>query len=173
VYPNGKADVNHFAAAGGLAFVIRELLDAGLMHEDVDTVVGHGMRAYTKEPFMIEGKLEWRDAAAQSGDDNVIRTAANPFSADGGLRLMKGNIGRSVIKVSAVAPEHRVIEAPAIVFDDQRDVLAAFDRGELERDFIAVVRFQGPRANGMPELHKLTPQLSILQSRGFKVAIGH
>ena len=171
VYPNGKADVNHFAAAGGLAFVIRELLDAGLMHEDVDTVVGHGMRAYTKEPFMIEGKLEWRDAAAQSGDDNVIRTAANPFSADGGLRLMKGNIGRSVIKVSAVAPEHRVIEAPAIVFDDQRDVLAAFDRGELERDFIAVVRFQGPRANGMPELHKLTPQLSILQSRGFKVAL--
>ena len=171
VYPNGKADVNHFAAAGGLAFVIRELLDAGLMHEDVDTVVGHGMRAYTKEPFMIEGKLEWRDAAAVSGDDNVIRTAANPFSADGGLRLMKGNIGRSVIKVSAVAPEHRVIEAPAIVFDDQRDVLAAFDRGELERDFIAVVRFQGPRANGMPELHKLTPQLSILQSRGFKVAL--
>ena len=171
VYPNGKADVNHFAAAGGLAFVIRELLDAGLMHEDVDTVVGHGMRAYTKEPFMIEGKLEWRDAAAQSGDDNVIRTAANPFSADGGLRLMKGNIGRSVIKVSAVAPEHRVIEAPAIVFDDQNDVLAAFDRGELERDFIAVVRFQGPRANGMPELHKLTPQLSILQSRGFKVAL--
>ena len=171
VYPNGKADVNHFAAAGGLAFVIRELLDAGLMHEDVDTVVGHGMRPYTKEPFMIEGKLEWRDAAAQSGDDNVIRTAANPFSADGGLRLMKGNIGRSVIKVSAVAPEHRVIEAPAIVFDDQRDVLAAFDRGELERDFIAVVRFQGPRANGMPELHKLTPQLSILQSRGFKVAL--
>ena len=171
VYPNGKADVNHFAAAGGLAFVIRELLDAGLMHEDVDTVVGRGMRAYTKEPFMIEGKLEWRDAAAQSGDDNVIRTAANPFSADGGLRLMKGNIGRSVIKVSAVAPEHRVIEAPATVFDDQRDVLAAFDRGELERDFIAVVRFQGPRANGMPELHKLTPQLSILQSRGFKVAL--
>ena len=171
VYPNGKADVNHFAAAGGLAFVIRELLDAGLMHEDVDTVVGHGMRAYTKEPFMIEGKLEWRDAAAQSGDDNVIRTAANPFSADGGLRLMKGNIGRSVIKVSAVAPEHRVIEAPAIVFDDQRDVLAAFDRGELERDFIAVVRFQGPKSNGMPELHKLTPPLSILQSRGFKVAL--
>ena len=171
VYPNGKADVNHFAAAGGLAFVIRELLDAGLMHEDVDTVVGHGMRAYTQEPFMIDGKLEWRDAAAQSGDDNVIRTAANPFSADGGLRLMKGNIGRSVIKVSAVAPDHRVIEAPAIVFDDQRDVLAAFDRGELERDFIAVVRFQGPRANGMPELHKLTPQLSILQSRGFKVAL--
>ena len=171
VYPNGKADVNHFAAAGGLAFVIRELLDAGLMHEDVDTVVGRGMRAYTKEPFMIEGKLEWRDAPAQSGDDNVIRTAANPFSADGGLRLMKGNIGRSVIKVSAVAPEHRVIEAPAIVFDDQKDVLAAFDRGELERDFIAVVRFQGPRANGMPELHKLTPQLSILQSRGFKVAL--
>ncbi len=171
VYPNGKADVNHFAAAGGLAFVIRELLDAGLMHEDVNTVVGHGMRAYTKEPFIIDGKLEWRDAPAVSGDEDVVRTAANPFSADGGLRLMKGNIGRGVIKVSAVAPEQRLIEAPAIVFDDQKDVLAAFDRGELERDFVAVVRFQGPRANGMPELHKLTPQLSILQGRGFKVAL--
>ena len=171
VYPNGKADVNHFAAAGGLAFVIRELLDAGLMHEDVNTVVGHGMRAYTKEPFIIDGKLEWRDAPAVSGDEDVVRTATNPFSADGGLRLMKGNIGRGVIKVSAVTPEHRLIEAPAIVFDDQKDVLAAFDRGELERDFVAVVRFQGPRANGMPELHKLTPQLSILQGRGFKVAL--
>ncbi|UOO82565.1 phosphogluconate dehydratase [Uruburuella testudinis] len=171
VYPNGKADVNHFAAAGGLAFVIRELLDAGLMHEDVNTVVGHGMRAYTKEPFMINGKLEWRDAPAVSGDEDVVRPAANPFSPDGGLRLMKGNIGRGVIKVSAVTPDHRIIEAPAIVFDDQKDVLAAFDRGELERDFVAVVRFQGPRANGMPELHKLTPQLSILQGRGFKVAL--
>ena len=171
VYPNGKADVNHFAAAGGLAFVIRELLDAGLMHEDVNTVVGHGMRAYTKEPFMIDGQLQWRDAVAVSNDEDVVRPASNPFSADGGLRLMTGNIGRSVIKVSAVTPDHRVIEAPAIVFDDQKDVLAAFDRGELERDFIAVVRFQGPRANGMPELHKLTPQLSILQGRGFKVAL--
>ncbi len=171
VYPNGKADVNQFAAAGGLAFVIRELLDAGLLHEDVDTVVGHGMRAYTREPFMIDGKLEWRDAPAVSGNSEVIRPAAQPFSADGGLRLMKGNIGRSVIKVSAVTPEHRIIEAPAIVFDDQKEVLAAFDRGELERDFIAVVRFQGPRANGMPELHKLTPQLSILQNKGFKVAL--
>ena len=171
VYPNGKADVNQFAAAGGLAFVIRELLDAGLLHEDVDTVVGHGMRAYTREPFMIDGKLEWRDAPAASGNSDVIRPAAQPFSADGGLRLMKGNIGRSVIKVSAVTPEHRIIEAPAIVFDDQKEVLAAFDRGELERDFIAVVRFQGPRANGMPELHKLTPQLSILQNKGFKVAL--
>ena len=171
VYPNGKADVNQFAAAGGLAFVIRELLDAGLLHEDVDTVVGHGMRAYTREPFMIDGKLEWRDAPAVSGNSEVIRPAAQPFSADGGLRLMKGNIGRSVIKVSAVTPEHRIIEAPAIVFDDQKEVLAAFDRGELERDFIAVVRFQGPRANGMPELHKLTPQLSILQNKGFEVAL--
>ncbi|KLT72452.1 phosphogluconate dehydratase [Neisseria arctica] len=171
VYPNGKADVNHFAAAGGLAFVIRELLDAGLLHEDVDTVVGRGMRAYTREPFLVDGKVQWRDAVAVSQDDSVLRPASAPFSPDGGLRLMKGNIGRSVIKVSAVMPEHRVIEAPAIVFDDQREVLAAFDRGELERDFIAVVRFQGPRANGMPELHKLTPQLSVLQGRGFKVAL--
>ena len=171
VYPNGKADVNHFQAAGGLAFAIRELLDAGLLHEDVDTVVGHGMRKYTQEPFMDNGQLVWRDAVANSADESVLRPASNPFSPDGGLRLMKGNIGRSVIKISAVAPEHRVIEAPAIVFDDQKEVLAAFDRGELERDFIAVVRFQGPRANGMPELHKLTPQLSILQGRGFKVAL--
>ncbi|MCP1772590.1 phosphogluconate dehydratase [Neisseria perflava] len=171
VYPNGKADVNHFTAAGGLPFVIRELLDAGLLHDDVDTVVGHGMRHYTQEPFLIDGKLEWRDAPAESGNDDILRKADNPFSPDGGLRLMKGNIGRAVMKVSAVQDQFRVIEAPAIVFNDQREVLAAFDRGELERDFICVVRYQGPRANGMPELHKLTPPLGILQDRGFKVAL--
>lgn len=171
VYPNGQADVNHFAAAGGLPFVIRELRNAGLLHDDVDTVVGHGMEAYTKEPFLIDGKLEWRDAVAQSRDEEILRTVANPFSPDGGLRLMQGNIGRGVIKVSAVKDHCRIIEAPAIVFNDQKEVLAAFERGELERDFICVVRFQGPRANGMPELHKLTPPLGILQDRGFKVAL--
>ena len=171
VYPNGQADVNHFAAAGGLPFVIRELRDAGLLHDDVDTVVGHGMAAYTQEPFLIDGKLQWRDAVAESRDTAILRTVAEPFSPDGGLRLMRGNVGRSVIKVSAMKPEHFEIEAPAIVFNDQREVLAAFERGELERDFVCVVRFQGARAMGMPELHKLTPPLAILLDRGFKVAL--
>ncbi|MDO4998377.1 MAG: phosphogluconate dehydratase [Neisseria sp.] len=171
VYPNGQADVNHFAAVGGLPFVIRELLDAGLLHDDVETVMGHGMRAYTQEPFLLDGKLVWQDAVAESRDEEILRPASKPFSPDGGLRLMKGNIGRGVIKVSAVREGNRVIEAPAIVFNDQKEVLQAFERGELERDFVAVVRFQGPRANGMPELHKLTPPLGILQDRGFKVAL--
>lgn len=171
VYPNGQADVNHFAAAGGLPFVIRELRNAGLLHDEVDTVMGRGMAAYTQEPFLINGRLQWRDAVAESRDSDILRTVAQPFSPDGGLRLMKGNIGRGVIKVSAVRPGNMVIEAPAIVFDDQKDVLAAFERGELERDFIAVVRYQGARANGMPELHKLTPPLGILQDKGFKVAL--
>lgn len=171
VYPNGQADINHFAAAGGLPFVIRELRDAGLLHDDVDTVMGRGMEAYTKEPFLIDGRLEWRSAVAESRDEEILRPFSRPFSPDGGLRLMKGNIGRGVIKVSAVREHCRIIEAPAIVFDDQREVLAAFERGELERDFVCVVRFQGPRANGMPELHKLTPPLGILQDRGFKVAL--
>ncbi|EGZ48908.1 phosphogluconate dehydratase [Neisseria wadsworthii] len=171
VYPNGQADINHFAAAGGLPFVIRELRDAGLLHDDVDTVTGRGMEAYTKEPFLIDGKLEWRDAVAESRDEEILRPFSRPFSPDGGLRLMKGNIGRGVIKVSAVREHCRIIEAPAIVFNDQKEVLAAFERGELERDFVCVVRFQGPRANGMPELHKLTPPLGILQDRGFKVAL--
>ena len=171
VYPNGSADVNHFAAVGGLPFVIRELRENGLLHDDVDTVMGHGMAAYTQEPFLVEGELAWQDAVAESRDTEILRTVAQPFSPDGGLRLMKGNIGRGVIKVSAVREGNRVIEAPAIVFNDQKEVLEAFERGELERDFIAVVRFQGPRANGMPELHKLTPPLGILQDRGFKVAL--
>ena len=171
VYPNGQADVNHFAAAGGLPFVIRELRDAGLLHDDVDTVVGQGMAAYTQEPFLIDGKLQWRDAVAESRDTDILRTVAAPFSPDGGLRVMRGNVGRSVIKVSAMKPEHFEMEAPAIVFNDQREVLAAFERGELERDFVCVVRFQGARAMGMPELHKLTPPLAILLDRGFKVAL--
>ncbi|MEN3812955.1 phosphogluconate dehydratase [Chromobacterium piscinae] len=170
-YPNGKADVNHFHAAGGMGFVIRELLSAGLLHEDVGTVMGRGLSHFTQEPWLDNGELKWRDAPAVSGDDSVLRPASNPFSADGGLKLMAGNIGRAVIKVSAVKPEHRVVEAPAVVFHDQNDMLAAFKRGELEKDFVAVIRFQGPRANGMPELHKLTPALTILQERGFKVAL--
>ncbi|WP_274585371.1 phosphogluconate dehydratase [Neisseria leonii] len=171
VYPNGQADVNHFAAAGGLPFVIRELHGNGLLHDDVETVMGRGMAAYTQEPFLREGRLIWLDAVAESRDTEILRTVSAPFSPDGGLKLMKGNIGRGVIKVSAVRDSHRVIEAPAIVFDDQKDVLAAFERGELERDFVCVVRFQGPRANGMPELHKLTPPLAILLDRGFRVAL--
>ena len=171
IYPNGDADVNQFHAAGGTAFLIRELLDAGLLHADVQTVAGHGLRAYTEQPWLDDGRLGWRPAVADSGNDNVLRAAARPFSASGGLRLLTGNLGRAVIKVSAVEPEHRVVEAPAIVFDDQDDVLAAFARGELERDFVAVIRLQGPRANGMPELHKLTPALGVLQGRGFQVAI--
>ncbi|BAK74963.1 6-phosphogluconate dehydratase [Pseudogulbenkiania sp. NH8B] len=171
VYPNGKADVNHFHAAGGMGFLIRELLDAGLLHEDVTTIMGPGLRAYTTEPWLDDGQLAWRPAAATSHDSGVLRPAAEPFSADGGLRVLKGNIGRSVIKVSAVKAEHRVVEAPAVIYHDQDELLAAFKRGELERDFVAVIRFQGPRANGMPELHKLTPTLAVLQERGFKVAL--
>ncbi|WP_107860661.1 phosphogluconate dehydratase [Neisseria weaveri] len=171
VYPNGQADINHFAATGGLPFVIRELRRSGLLHDDVDTVMGHGMQAYTQEPFLLNGKLEWHDAVSASANEDILRPIERPFSKDGGLCLMKGNIGRGIIKVSAVREGNRIIEAPAIVFEDQKEVLAAFERGELERDFIAVVRFQGPRANGMPELHKLTPPLGILQDKGFKVAL--
>ena len=171
-YPNGQADVNHFAAAGGLPFVIRELRNNGLLHDDVDTVVGHGMEAYTQEPFLDNGRLVWKDAAEKSLNEDILRTYDRPFSPDGGLKLMKGNIGRSVIKVSAMKAENFVVEAPAIVFDDQREVLAAFERGELDgKDFVCVVRYQGARANGMPELHKLTPPLAILLDRGQKVAL--
>ncbi len=171
VYPNGGADVNQFHAAGGIGFVIRELLAAGLLHGDVRTVAGSGLEAYTREPYLDQGRLAWRDLPQASADPQVLRPARDPFSAEGGLRLLTGNLGRSVIKVSAVKPEHRVIRAPAIVFDSQDALLEAFQRGELERDFIAVIRFQGPRANGMPELHKLTPTLGLLQDRGFKVAL--
>jgi phosphogluconate dehydratase len=171
IYPNGSADVNHFHAAGGMGFLIRELLQAGLMHEDVQTVAGRGLRAYTQEPWLSAEGLAWRAAPAQSGDLNVLRPASAPFSADGGLKLLRGNLGRSVIKVSAVKSEHRIVEAPARVFDSQGEVISAFKAGELERDVIVVVRHQGPRANGMPELHQLTPALSSLQGKGFKVAL--
>ncbi|WP_459660454.1 phosphogluconate dehydratase [Acinetobacter calcoaceticus] len=171
IYPNGKADVNHFQAAGGVAFLIRNLLEAGLLHNDVTTVAGKGLYHYTKEPKLIDGKLTWVDGVVQSLDDKVLRSFDEPFQPDGGLRLMQGRLGRGVIKISAVAPEHRKVKAPAIVFDSQEAVQAAFDRGELHRDFIAVVRFQGARANGMPELHRLTPVLGVLQDQGFHVAL--
>ncbi len=171
VYPNGQADVNHFHAAGGMGFLIRELLDAGLLHEDVDTMLGHGLRAYTREPWLDDGHLAWRDGPQISADLEVLRPASQPFSADGGLRLLQGNLGRAVVKVSAVKPAHRVVRAPAVVVTDQKQLEARFKAGELARDFVAVVREQGPRANGMPELHKLTPVLGLLQDQGFKVAL--
>jgi len=171
IYPNGEADVNHFHAAGGTGFVIRELLDAGLLHEDVKTVLGQGLRKHAAEPLLIEDKLVWREAPAASGDDSVLRPASAPFSADGGLRLMSGNLGRSVIKVSAVKQQYRIVKAPAIVFDSQEQFLHDFHDGKLDRDFVAVVRFQGPRANGMPELHSLTPALGVLQDAGRHVAL--
>ena len=171
VYPNGKADVNEFQSAGGPAFVIRELIDAGYMFPDVYTVAYGGLRDYGKLPVKEENKLVWKDLPKESLDETIVRTAAFPFDESGGLRLLKGNLGRSVIKISAVPPDRHIIEAPAIVFDAQEELLAAFDRGELEKDFVAVVRFQGPKANGMPELHKLTPPLAVLQNKGFMVAI--
>jgi len=171
VYPNGAADINHFHAAGGIGFVIAELLDAGLLHADVRTVAGDGLHHYTREPWLDEGKLSWRPAAPHSLDTAIIRPADQPFSRDGGLKLLSGNLGRAVIKVSAVHPDHRIVQAPAAVFDSQEALLQAFDSGLLARDVVAVVRFQGPRANGMPELHKLTPVLSVLQDQGFKVAL--
>jgi phosphogluconate dehydratase len=171
VYPNGKADINHFQAAGGVAFLVRELLAAGLLHEDVNTVMGRGLHHYTREPFLEDGKLVWREGPAQSLDESILRPVARPFSAEGGLRVMQGNLGRGVMKVSAVAPEHQVVEAPARVFHDQQALADAFKAGELDRDLVAVMRFQGPRSNGMPELHKMTPFLGVLQDRGFKVAL--
>lgn len=171
VYPNGKADVNEFQAAGGPAFVIRELLDLGCMFPDVSSVAGGGLDQYTKLPQQRKGELVWKTLGSESGDDTVVRKGNNPFNETGGLKLLKGNLGRSVIKVSAVPEDRHIIEAPAMIFNSQEELLKAFDDGLLEKDFIAVVRFQGPMANGMPELHKLTPPLSVIQNQGFKVAI--
>ena len=171
IYPNGKADVNQFQAAGGPGWIIRELIDAGCMHPDVLTVAYGGLREYGKVPVKENDKIVWKDLPAESPDESITRTAKAPFNESGGLRLLKGNLGRSVIKISAVPEDRHIIEASAIVFDAQEELLAAFDRGELERDFIAVVRFQGPKANGMPELHKLTPPMAVLQNKGFRVAI--
>ncbi|MCE2781763.1 phosphogluconate dehydratase [Limnohabitans sp.] len=170
VYPNGTADVNQFQAAGGPGFVIRELLDAGFMHADVLTVRPGGLREFTRKPSTVDGQLVWREMGA-SQDDTVVRPASQPFSASGGLKLLQGNLGRSVIKVSAVPEALHVIEAPARVFNSQEALLAAFKAGDLDKDMVCVVRWQGPQANGMPELHKLTPPLAVLQGKGFKVAL--
>ena len=171
VYPNGSEDVNAFQAAGGMAFVVRQLLDAGLAHDEVLTVAGPGLRRYQAEPFLDEGRLVWREGPAASLNPDILRPVDDPFQPEGGLRLLRGPLGRAVMKTSAVKPEHLVIEAPARVFDSQEDLQAAFQRGELDRDVVAVVRFQGPRANGMPELHNLTPPLGVLLDKGFKVAL--
>ncbi|HWH81562.1 MAG TPA: phosphogluconate dehydratase [Burkholderiaceae bacterium] len=171
VYPNGVADVNQFQAAGGPGFVIRELVAAGHMHGDVATVVSGGLQAYGAVPEADERGIAWRALPSAAIDDSVVRTAAAPFGDEGGLKLLTGNLGRAVIKVSAVPVDRHVIEAPAIVFNTQEQLLLAFKAGALERDFVAVMRFQGPAACGMPELHKLTPPLGVLQGRGFRVAL--
>ncbi|WP_170390629.1 phosphogluconate dehydratase [Ruegeria arenilitoris] len=171
VYPNGLADVNHFHAAGGLGYTIGTLLDEGLLHPDTLTVAGQGLHHYTQEPKLIDGALVWEDGAGHSLNEKILRPANDPFQPTGGLSRLSGNLGTGVIKVSAVAPEHQVVEAPVRVFHDQDEVKAAFKAGEFTDDVIVVVRFQGPKANGMPELHSLTPILSILQGRGQKVAL--
>jgi phosphogluconate dehydratase len=172
IYPNGEADVNHFHAAGGIGFLVHTLLRAGLLHDDVETVVGHGLWHYTTEPRLRGGELTWEEGPKASLDESVLRSADDPFAPDGGLRMLNGPLGRAVIKISAVKPEHRTVTAPAIVFDHQEEFLAEFGDGSLDgKDFVAVVRYQGPAANGMPELHKLTPALGVLQDRGQRVAI--
>ncbi|MFC4911923.1 phosphogluconate dehydratase [Actinomadura gamaensis] len=172
LYPNGTADVNHFHAAGGTGFLIRELVGAGLVHADARTVGGASLAEYAAVPALADGELTWTDAPAESGDATVLRPVADPFDEHGGLHTVDGNLGRAVVKVSAVAPERRTIEAPARVFGSQDELQAAFAAGELDgRDVVAVVRFQGPSANGMPELHKLTPPLGVLQDRGHRVAL--
>ncbi|MBV8687674.1 MAG: phosphogluconate dehydratase [Alphaproteobacteria bacterium] len=171
VYPNGAGDVNHFQAAGGIGFVIRTLLDSGLLHGDILTVAGETLAEYAKEPVLDGDALVWRDGPAAPLDETMLRPAADPFQPDGGMRLVEGNLGRATFKTSAVEPSRWTIEAPARLFSDQDEVLAAFKAGELARDVVVVVRFQGPRANGMPELHKLTPALGVLQDRGHRVAL--
>ncbi|HET7691300.1 MAG TPA: phosphogluconate dehydratase [Nocardioidaceae bacterium] len=171
IYPNGSADVNHYAAAGGLAFTIHTLLKHGLLHDDVQTVMGPGLWRYTTEARLLGGELSWEEGPKTSLDRAVLRGADEPFAKDGGVRVVDGNLGRGVVKVSAVSASRRTVTAPARVFDDQHDLLAAFEAGELDGDLVAVVRHQGPAANGMPELHKLTPALGVLQDRGHQVAI--
>ena len=171
IYPNGHADINQFQEAGGMALLFRELIEGGLVFEDVETICGRGLSRYTKKPVLDNGELTWVDCVEKSLDDAVIATVAKPFSSHGGLRVMKGNLGVSVIKTSSLKDSSLIIKAPAIVFEDQHELQTAFDAGELEKDFVAVVRFQGPKARGMPELHKLTPLLGVLQDKGFKVAL--
>jgi phosphogluconate dehydratase len=171
VYPNGLADVNHFHAAGGLQFLINQLLDAGLLHADAKTIAGDGLEAYRQEPTLKDGRLGWQDGPRDTLNAKIVRPAADPFAATGGLKQLTGNLGRGVIKVSAVAPERHIIEAPARIFHTQDAVKAAFKAGEFTSDTIVVVRFQGPSANGMPELHSLTPTLTVLQDRGLRMAL--
>lgn len=171
IYPNGHADINHFQQAGGMALLFKELIEAGLVHEDVETICGRGLTRYTQQPILENGQLKWIDGAKSSGDPEVIATAEKPFKADGGLKVMKGNLGVSVLKTSSLQAGSFVIKAPAVVFEDQHELDIAFNAGELDKDFIAVVRFQGPKARGMPELHKLTPPLGVLQDKGYKVAL--
>jgi phosphogluconate dehydratase len=171
MYPNGAADVNHFHASGGMGFVIHTLLTHGLLHEDVTTIMGKGLTKFTQEPYIVSNKLAWRDGAKESLNDSIIRDASNPFSVDGGIKIIRGNLGRSVVKTAAVSAEHLIIEAPAIVFNEQHELISAFKNNELNKDFIAVLPFQGPAHKGMPELHQLTPTLTILQKKGFRVAL--
>jgi phosphogluconate dehydratase len=171
VYPNGLADVNHFHAAGGMAWLVGELLSQGLLHDDVQTVAGAGIARYATEPRLIEGQLVWQDGPRASLNERILRPVADPFAATGGLQRLQGNLGEGIIKTSAVSPDRHVIEAPARIFHSQEAVKAAFRGGTLDGDCVVVVRFQGPRANGMPELHTLTPLLSVLQDRGHRVAL--
>ncbi|WTW96319.1 phosphogluconate dehydratase [Streptomycetaceae bacterium NBC_01309] len=171
MYPNGPADINHFHAAGGTAYLIGTLLDGGLLHADVKTIAGPGLDRYRQEPYLEDGRLAWRDGPEKSLDTEVLRAYDDPFAPDGGLRMLDGNLGRAVMKVSAVSPDHHTVTAPARVFDGQAEFTTAFEAGELDRDMVAVLRYQGPRANGMPELHKLIPALGVLQDRGHAVAL--
>ena len=171
IYPNGAADINYFQAAGGTSLLVRELLESGLLHEDVETVVGQGLSHYIKEPILENGKLIFREGPDQSLDENVITSIKKPFNSHGGLKVMSGNIGRAVMKTSAIAPEHQIIEAPAVVFNSQYDLDDEYKAGKLDKDCVVVVRYQGPKAIGMPELHKLITPLGVLQDRGYKVAL--
>lgn len=171
VYPNGAADVNHFHAAGGTGYIIHTLLEHGLLHEDVNTILGKGLRLFTQEPKINNGELVWEAGQQESLNTSIIRSAGDPFSPEGGIKIVKGNIGRAVVKVSAVPEDQRIVEAPAIVFHEQHEFIQAFKNNELNRDFVAVLPYQGPKQNGMPELHQLTPSLTILQKRGYKVAL--
>lgn len=171
IYPNGSADINHFTAAGGMALLFKELLDAGLLHNDVRTICGDSLEKYRMEPRMLDGELTWVDGPTKSMDKEVVATVAAPFKPDGGLTVLNGNLGRAVIKNSAMRPGTEHIKAPAVVFEDQFELDAAFKAGELDKDCIVVVRFQGPKAIGMPELHRLTPPLGVLQDKGFRVAL--
>ncbi|WP_294954245.1 phosphogluconate dehydratase [uncultured Gilliamella sp.] len=171
IYPNGPADINYFQAAGGTALLVRELLAGGLLHEDVETVVGRGLSRYTKEPILENGKLVFREGPTQSLDESVIASIKKPFHSHGGLKVLSGNLGRAIMKTSAVAAEHQIIEAPAVIFNSQYDLDAQYKAGKLNKDCVVVVRYQGPKAIGMPELHKLITPLGVLQDRGYKVAL--